>query len=113
MNPIFMNSKNSKTFDPHRLSLILTDKINLKISDKYVALPNLSIYYTWKNIKKSYKNNRFKILAPASNKEFELPGGPYSVWDIQDCFEYILKKHGEKTFNPSIKIYVKKNENRI
>ena len=110
MNPIFMNSKNSKTFDPHRLWLILTDKINLIRSDKYVALPNLSIYYTWKNIKKSYKNNRFKILAPASNKEFELPGGPYSVWDIQDCFEYILKKHGEKTFNPSIKIYVKKTK---
>ena len=59
MNTIFMNSKNSKTSDPHGLLLNLTDKINFKRSDKYVALSNLSIYYTWKNIKKSYKNNKF------------------------------------------------------
>ena len=59
MNTIFMNSKNSKTFDPRGLLLNLTDKINFKRSDKYVALSNLSIYYTWKNIKKSYKNNKF------------------------------------------------------
>ena len=59
-----MNSRNSKTSDPHRLLLNLSHKINLKRSDKYVALSNLSIYYTWKNIKKSYKNNKFKILAP-------------------------------------------------
>ena len=54
-----MNSENSKTSDPHRLLLNLTDKINLKRSDKYVALSNLSIYYTWKNIKNSYENNKF------------------------------------------------------
>ena len=59
-----MNSENSKTSDPHRLLLNLADKINLKRSDKYVALSNLSIYYTWKNIKKSHKNNEFKISAP-------------------------------------------------
>ena len=59
-----MNSENSKTSDPHRLLLNLTDKINLSRSDKYVALSNLSIYYTWKNIKKSYKNNNFKTLDP-------------------------------------------------
>ena len=59
-----MNSKNSGTWDPHRLLLNLTDKMNLKKSDKYVSLSNLSIYYTWKNIKKSYKNNKFKISAP-------------------------------------------------
>ena len=64
MNTIFMNSENSETSDPHRLLLNLTDKTNLKRSDKYVALSNLSIYYTWKNIKKSYKNNKFKISAP-------------------------------------------------
>ena len=52
MDTIFMNSENSKTSDPHRLFLNLTDKINLTRSDKYVALSNLSIYYTWKNIKK-------------------------------------------------------------
>ena len=65
-----MNSENSKTSDPHRLFLNLTDKINLSRSDKYVALSNLSIYYTWKNIKKSYKNNKSCISAPTWNEEF-------------------------------------------
>ena len=64
MDTIFMNSENSKTSHPHRLLLNLSDKINLKRSDKYVALSNLSIYYTWKNIKKSYKNSKFEISAP-------------------------------------------------
>ena len=59
MNAIFMNFKNSKTSDPHRLLLDLTDKTNLRRKDKYIALSNLSIYYTWKNIKKLYKNNKF------------------------------------------------------
>ena len=72
MDTIFMNSENNKTSDPNRLLLNLLDKISLKRSDKYVVLNiNLSIYYTWKNIKKSYKNNRFKISAPTVNKEFE------------------------------------------
>ena len=64
MDIIFMNSENSKTYDPHRLLLNLTDKITLKRSDKYVALSNLSIYYTQKNVKKSYKKNKFKISVP-------------------------------------------------
>ena len=72
MDTIFMNSKTSKTSDPHRQNL--TDKINLK-SDKYVALSNLSIYYPWKNTKNSYKNNKFKTSAPTWNEEFELPDG--------------------------------------
>ena len=86
-----MNSKNSKTSIPYRLLLNLTDKTNLKRSDKYVALSDLSIYYTRKNIKKSYKNSTFRISAPTWNEEIELPGGSYSVSDIQDYFEYILK----------------------
>ena len=86
MDTVFMNSENSKTSDPYRLLLNLSDKINLKRSDKYVALSNLSIYYTWKNIKKSYKNNKFKISAPTWNQEFELPDGSYSVSDIQRLF---------------------------
>ena len=73
MDTIFINSENIKTSDPHRLFLNLTDETNLKSSDKYVALSNLSIYYTWKNIKKSYKNNKFKISAPTWNEKFELP----------------------------------------
>ena len=113
MNTIFANSKNSKRSDPHRLLLNLTDKINLKRKGKYIALSNLSIYYTWKNIKTSYKNNKFKISAPTWNEEFELPDESNSIPDIQDYFEYILKKHGEKTVNPSIRIYKNKIENRI
>ena len=102
MDTIFMNSKNSETYDSHRLLLNLSDKVNLKRSDKHVALSHLCIYYTWKNIKKSYKNNKFKILAPTWNEEFELPDGSCSASDIQDYFEYIVKKHEEKTDNPSI-----------
>ena len=92
MDTIFMNFKNSETSDPHRLLLNLTDKINLKRSDKYIALSNLSIYYTWKNIKISYKNNKFKISATPWNEKCELPDGSYSVSDMQDYFEYIFKK---------------------
>ena len=77
-----MNSKNSKTSDPHRLLLNLTENLNLKKSDKYVALSNIGIYYTWKNVKKSYKNNKFKILAPTWNEEFELPDKSYYTLDI-------------------------------
>ena len=86
-----MNSENSKTSDPHRLLLKLSDKTNLKSKDKYVALSNLSIYYTWTTIKKSYKNNNFKISALKWSEKFELPDGSYSVSDIQDYFEYIIK----------------------
>ena len=70
-----MNSVNSKTYDSHRLLLNLSDKINLKRNDNYVALSNLSIYYTWKNIKKSYKNNKYKISATTRNEELELTDG--------------------------------------
>ena len=102
MDAIFMNSKNGKISDPHRLLLSLTDKIGLRRRNNYVAISNLNIYYTWKNIKQSHKNNKFKISAPVWNEEFELPDGSYSMSDIQYYFEYIFKKHGEKTVNPSI-----------
>ena len=78
-----------------------------------IALSNLSIYYTWKNIKNSYNNNKFKISAPTWNDKFELPDGSYSISDIQDYFEYILKKHGEDIDKPSVQIYVNKIENRV
>ena len=108
-----MNSENRKIPDLHRLSVNLTDKVDWRRKDKYITLPNLSIYYAWKNIKNSYKNNKFKISASTWNEEFELPDRSYSVSDIQDYFEYILKKHGEETVNPSIKVYINKIENRI
>ena len=101
-----MNSKNSKTPEPHVLVLKLTNKLDLRIGEKIVALSNLSIYYTWKNIKSSYNNNTFKISAPTWNDKFELLDGLYSVSDIQDYFEYILKKLGEDIDKPSVQIYV-------
>ena len=113
MDTIFMNSRNSKTFEPHILKLKLTDKLDLRVDKKVIALSNLSIYYTWNNIKSSYKNNKFKISAPTWNEEFTLPDGSYSISDSQDYFEYIFKKHGENTDKPSIQTYVNKIENRI
>ena len=113
MDTIFMNSKNSKTSEHHVLVLKLTDKLNLRRGQKTVALSNLSIYYKWKNVKSSYNNNKFKISAPTWSEEFELPDGSYSVSDIQDYFEYILKKHHESVDNPSIRMYINRTENRI
>ena len=87
MDTIFMNSENSKTSKPHVLILKLTNKLDLRIGEKTIALSNLSIYYTWKNIKSSYNNNKFKISAMINlniwNDKFELPDGWYSVSDIQ------------------------------
>ena len=108
-----MNSKNSKTSNPHRLLLNFIDKIDLRRKGKYIALSTLSIYYDWKNKKKLYKNNKFKISASTWNEEFDIPDGSYSISDIRDYFEYILKNHGEKTVNPSIRINTNKIENRI
>ena len=108
-----MNSENSKTTKPHVLILKLTNKLDFRMGKKVIALSNLSIYYTWKNIKSSYNNNKFKISAPTWNDEFELLDGSYSISDIQDHFEYILKKHGEDIDKPSVQIYVNKIENRV
>ena len=108
-----MNSENSRTSKPHILILKLTNKLDLRIGKKVIALSNLSIYYTWKNIKSSYNNNKFKISAHTWNDKFELPDGSYSVSNIQDYFEYILKKHEGSTDKPSVQIYVNKTENRV
>ena len=64
MDTIFMNSENSKTSKPHTLKLKFTDKLDLRLDKKVIVLSNLSIYYTWNNIKSSYNNNKFKKLAP-------------------------------------------------
>ena len=99
MDIIFMNSENSKTFEPHILKLKLTDKLGLRLDKKVIALSNVSIYYTWNNIKSSCNNNKFKISAPTWNEEFTLPDGSYSISDIQDYFQYILRKHGKIKIN--------------
>ena len=113
METICMNSKNCKTSESHKFRLDLTDKLDLKDSKKNMVLANLSIYYTWKNIKSKYNNNKFKISAPTWNNNFDLPDSSYSISDIQDYFEFIIKKHETLTENPPIQIYPNKIKNRI
>ena len=108
-----MNSEKIKTSDPQRVLLNLSDKINLQRKDKFFPLSNFNIYYTWKNIKKSYKNNEFKISALTPNQEIELADGLNSVSNIQDYFKYILQKYETVTDNPSIMIYANIIKNRI
>ena len=108
-----MNSENSRTPEPHLLKLKLTDKLDLRLDKKVIALSNVSMYYTWNSIKSLYNNNKSKISSPTWNEEFTLPEGSYSVSNIQDYFQYILKKHGENTDKPSIQIYVNKIKNSI
>ena len=93
--------------------LFINLQLNLKNPNKNIALAHLSIYNTWKNIKSEYNNNIFKIHAPTWNDEFNLPNGSYSVSDIQDYFEYIIKKHETIADNLPVQIYVNKTENRI
>ena len=113
MDILFMNSESSKTSKPHVLILKLTDKLDLERGEKSIVLSNLSIYYTWKSIKSSYNNNKFRISAPKWNDECKLPDRPYCTSDIQDYLDFILKKHGENIDNPSVKIYVNKIEIKI
>ena len=108
-----MNTEISKTNETHKFRLTLANKLNLKDPNKNMALGNLSFYYTWKHIKSAYNNNKFKISAPTWNDEFDLPDGSYSISDIQDYFEYIIKKHETIANNPPIQIYTNKIKNRI
>ena len=108
-----MNTENSKTNEPRRFRLSLADKLNLKNPNKNMALANLSIYYTWKNIKSKYSNDKLKISAPNCNNNFDLPDGSYSIADIQDYFELIIKKHETLTENPSLQIYPNKSKTEL
>ena len=108
-----MNTENSKTSEPHKFKLDLTDKLDLKDPNKTVSLANLSIYYTQKNIKSEYSKNKFKVSASNWNDTFELPDGSYSISDIQGYFEFIIKKHETLTENPPVQIYQNKIKNRI
>ena len=113
METIFINTENSKTNKPHRFRLTQTDKLNIKNPHKNMVLAKLSIYYTRKSIKSSHKNNKFKSSAPTWNDEFDFSVGSYSIWDIQDFFEYIIKKLKTIANNPSVQIYIDKIKNRI
>ena len=113
MGTIFINSENIKVSEPHRFRLGLTEKPDLKDPKKNMALANLGIYYTWKNITPEYNNNKFNISAPTWNDTFDLPDGFYSIFDIQDYFEFIIKKHETLTENSPVQIYPNKIKNRI
>ena len=108
-----MNTLSSKTNESNKFIYQFTDKLNLKNPNKSIPLANLSIYYTWKNIKSEYKTNKFKISAPTWNDEYDLPDGSYSVSDMQDYFEYIIEKDGTIADNPPVQIYVNKIKSRI
>ena len=113
METFFMNTKNSKTSEPHKFRYNLIDKLDFKNPNKNMALANLSIYYTWKNIKSIYNNNNFKISVPTWNETFDMRNGSYNISEIQDCIEYIIKKHETIGKNAPILIYANTINNRI
>ena len=113
METFFMNNKNSKTNELNKFKYNLIDKLDLRNPNKNMALANLSIYYTWKNVKSIYKNNKFKISAPTWNETFDLSDGSYNISEIQDYFEYIIKKHEAVGENAPILIYANTINNRI
>ena len=108
-----MNTLNSKANKSNKFIYQFTDKLNLKNPNKNMALANLSTYYTWKNIKSEYSNNKFEISAPTWNDEFSLTDGSYSVSDIQDYFEYITRKYETIANNLPVQVYINKIKNRI
>ena len=108
-----MNTKTSKTNESHRFKYDLIDKLDLKNPNKNMALANLSIYYTWKNVKSIYNNNKFKISAPTWNETFDLPDGSYNIPAIQNYLEYIIKKCETITDTAPILIYANNVVNRI
>ena len=113
METIFMNIENSKSNESHRFRLSLLDKLDFKNSNKNIALSNLRIYCTWKNIKSACNNNKFKVSAPTWNDTFDLPDVSFFIGDIQDYLEFIIKKHETLTENPPVEIYPNKIKNRI
>ena len=108
-----MDTENCKTNEFDKFIYQFTDKLYLKNPNKNTGLVNLSVYYTWRYIKSAYNNNKFKVSAPTWNDEFDLPGGSYSVSDIQDYFDFTIKKHETLTENPPVQAYINKIKNMI
>ena len=108
-----MNTANSKTKYLNKSVYNFTDKLNLKNPNKNIALANLSIYYTWKNVKSDYNNNKFKISAPTWNDTFDVSDRSYSIAALQNYFEYIIKKHETITDVSPVLIYVNEINKRI
>ena len=108
-----MNMENSKMDSRHKFALNLSQRLDLTSSNKHVALQNLSTYYRWKNIRKQYKNNKLKIIAPTWKDEFKLPYDSYSVSDIQDYIKYIIKTHEKLTAISPIHVYINRINEEI
>ena len=108
-----MNTANSKANHSNKFVYNFTDKLNLKNPNKNIALANLSIYYTWKNVKSDYNNNIFKISAPTWSDTFDVPDGSYSIAALQNYFEYIIKKHETIADVSPVLIYANEINNRI
>ena len=115
MEILFLDTENSKTTDFNRFRLDFTNNLDLR-GNKTVSLSNLSIYYSWKNIKEDYKNNKFKLSGPTWDETFYLPDGSYTIKDIQYYFLWVIKKHetdAESSEESPILIYPNRIENRI
>ena len=113
METVFMNTENNKTNEPKKFALNLSQRLDLRSSNKYVSRQNLPNHYTWKNIRKQYKNNKLKLITPTWNDEFELPGSSYSVSDIHDFIEFSTKKYKTLTKVPPIHVYINRINNRF
>ena len=112
-NDIYEQGKQEKKNESHTFVLNLSERLNLRSSNKLVTFQNLSIYYQWKNIRKIYKNNNFKIIAPAWNDGFKLSNSCYSVSNIQDYIQYLIKKHETITTIPPIHVYINRINKRL
>ena len=113
METISMKTENGKMNEPRKFFLNLLQRLDLRSSNKHVSLQNWSIYDTWKNIRKNYKNNKLKKVAPTWNDEFELSDGSYCVSDIQDCIECAIKRHEILTTTPPIYVCINRINNRL
>ena len=113
METVFMNTQNNKTNEPKKFALNLSQRLDLRSSNKYVSRQNLPNHYTWKNIRKQYKNNKPKLITPTWNDEFELPDSSYSVSDIHDFIEFSTKKYKTLTTVPPIHVYINRINNRF
>ena len=110
---VLINTKNRKTNEPHKFALNLSQRLELKRSNKHVALQNLSIYYTWKNTRNNIETNILKIVAPTWNGEFELPDRSHLVSDIQDYIKCTIKKHKTLTKIRSIHVQINRMNNKF
>ena len=113
MEKIYINTENSKTNESNKFIYQFTDKLILKPQQQKDGLVNLSIYYTQKNIKSAYNTNKFKVSIPTWNHKFDLPDRSYSISEIQNYLEFIIKNHKRLTENPLVQIYHSKIKNRI